>query len=421
MKGRREDKNIAYLGLGSNLGNKRLNLESAISFISKFSKILSISSFFKNEAIVKDENDPSFEFLNCVVKIELDLNPKELFTEIERIELKIGKVKNEVKNWPPRKIDIDILLFNNLNISTAELTVPHLEIFNRDFVLTPLTQIDHTLKFSGKKLLKQRRLLKRKLPIIFSILNFTPDSFSDGGMYFNEKDLRLKINKEIKNLSHVIDIGCCSTRPDVNNLLITEEEEVNRIKKLIPILKDEFQKSKWKYSLPKISIDSFRSNVIKSVIDSGVQIDYINDVSGLSDLGMIQILKENPAIKIIIMHNLGVPAKKTVTFDDDEDIILKMREWFSDKLDILKKNGIERSRIIFDIGVGFGKKSYQNILIMKNIAKFFNFNVPIFVGHSRKSFLKDIYKVKSIKKLDEITTEISGFLIKDGIEMIRVH
>ena len=128
-----------FIGLGSNVGNRLLNIEKAIDLINENSncKVVKTSSIFESVAFGVKEQD---NFLNSVVCIETDFDPANLLKLLKNIENKIGRTKTE--KWGPREIDLDILLFDNLVFSENDLTIPHKGIQERDFVMVPLTEIE---------------------------------------------------------------------------------------------------------------------------------------------------------------------------------------------------------------------------------------------------------------------------------------
>lgn len=134
--------NIAFIGIGSNEGNKIDNIKSAITLINDLPNcsIEKISSLYETLPFgdVKQDN-----FLNAVIKISISLNPQELFSELKKIEQKLGRIVRE--KWGPREIDLDILLFNDLIYSDEIITLPHKGIIYRDFVLVPLIEIEPEL------------------------------------------------------------------------------------------------------------------------------------------------------------------------------------------------------------------------------------------------------------------------------------
>ena len=133
---------IAYIGMGSNLGNKLDQCEEAISEILKIDrhKLLAKSSFFKTQPVGYTSQD---WFVNGVIKIETDLEARELLRTLKTIEAQLGRT--ETFRWGPRTIDLDILFFDDIEIDTEELQIPHPLLQNRQFVLIPLAEIDRNL------------------------------------------------------------------------------------------------------------------------------------------------------------------------------------------------------------------------------------------------------------------------------------
>lgn len=135
--------NSVILALGSNLGDKKNNILRALELLKKFSEIIKISSNYNSKALLK-ENSPKewdMDFLNCVILLETDLQLRNFFEKTKEIENIISEGKREKNNWSPRKIDIDIIDWNNEIIEQADLTIPHSRIHERDFVLVPLYEI----------------------------------------------------------------------------------------------------------------------------------------------------------------------------------------------------------------------------------------------------------------------------------------
>lgn len=128
--------NIAYIGLGSNIGDRFENLTSALRELSEFSTILTKSQIYETEPVgYKDQQD----FLNMVVKISTNLSPIDLIIRLEEIEHKMGRIKEIIDG--PRNIDLDILFFGNEIINSQSLKIPHPRLQNRKFVLQPLSEI----------------------------------------------------------------------------------------------------------------------------------------------------------------------------------------------------------------------------------------------------------------------------------------
>jgi 2-amino-4-hydroxy-6-hydroxymethyldihydropteridine diphosphokinase len=139
---------IAYIGIGSNLGDKLQHCKRAISEVLKTDrhKLLAKSSLYKTQPIGYTSQDG---FVNGVIKIETDLEPPELLRTLKTVESKLGRT--ETFRWGPRTIDLDLLFFDDIEIHTEELQIPHPRIQNRQFVLIPLAEIDGNLLHPGLK------------------------------------------------------------------------------------------------------------------------------------------------------------------------------------------------------------------------------------------------------------------------------
>ncbi|MBL6621350.1 MAG: dihydropteroate synthase [Rickettsiales bacterium] len=245
---------------------------------------------------------------------------------------------------------------------------------------------------------------------IVGILNITPDSFSDGGKYLNLETAFKQAITLISDGADVIDIGAESTRP--NATPISQSEEWQRLSYILPKLIDLIHSKK-----KQVSIDTRNSLTAKKAIEYGV--DYINDVSACSsDPNIINVVAD-ANMPIIISHNLGIPADKSITLPKDIDVIENLREWLNNKADLLIKEGIKKSNIIFDVGIGFGKNSKQSLEILSKLEEFKDIGHKIYVGHSRKSFLEEFEPKNEIDR-DNLTA-IMASKIYDYCDFIRVH
>lgn len=255
---------------------------------------------------------------------------------------------------------------------------------------------------------------------IVGILNITPDSFSGDGVVSGDYRSNLSKYREnalnsfkglINSGCEIIDIGAQSTRPDAQ--ILSADEEWNR---LDPFLSDAVNLAH--NSGVQISIDTYHPEVAKRAISLGV--DIINDVSGFADDAMIDAVLESDC-KLVVMHSLSVPADRNLVLDGDADVIQNLTDWFKDRIDILENKGIDRERIVVDPGVGFGKTPVQSLNIVKDahiLRKLLN--VPIYIGHSRKSFLT-LFTNESADKRDALTLAFSALMMQNNVDYLRVH
>jgi dihydropteroate synthase len=246
-------------------------------------------------------------------------------------------------------------------------------------------------------------------PLVMGILNITPDSFSDGGDYFEPKDAVSQAKRIIAEGADIIDIGGESSRPGAEE--ITVGEEIGRV---LPIIKAVREIS----DMP-ISIDTTKAEVAEEAIKTGA--DIINDISAMHfDERMVEVaLKyETP---IILMHMLGKP--KTMQADPSyTDCVGEIKQFFAERINYCESKGINRDMIIIDPGIGFGKRLQDNLDIIKNLGQFKSFGCPVMIGSSRKSFIGMITKDNN-KPAERIGGSIASVLaaIRNGCNIVRVH
>ncbi len=405
----------ACIGFGSNIENRLSYIESAIKEMEKqgFS-ILKISPIYETPALLPPNALEGWDrpFLNGVAQVQCGTSPQQLLNSLKMIEKNLGRKTN--LKWAPRTIDLDILLFNGQVINTEELQIPHPEMINRNFVLTPLKEMEPFLEIPGKgknnTVLELFRRLPLKLPTWMHILNVTPDSFSDGGQLdlSNYTSILQRISGQ--NI-HIVDLGAESTRPGA--IPVSPEEEWQRLMPYIHLFFDFYEN---KIFRPKLSLDTRYPQTARKGIDMGV--DIINDVGGLSD-GMLEVLKDTK-VEYILMHSMTVPASHDNTLPIDKDPVDEIKKWLHEKISILKEHNISLDRIIFDPGIGFGKTADQSLNILKRIREFYCFPLRILVGHSRKSFMKLFYSDNPVDR-DCESAGLSLSLVKQGVDILRVH
>lgn len=250
---------------------------------------------------------------------------------------------------------------------------------------------------------------------IVGILNVTPDSFSDGGKFDSLDAALTHLKKMIAEGANVIDIGAESTRPKA--IPIGPEEEWRRLAKILPAIISEVKKSPKKI---KTSIDSYHFATIQK--SHALGIDVINDVSGLSDEKIVDFIAAKN-IETVLMHNASVPAIPDAVINRNLNLISEMLKWAEEKITFLQKKNVQKSQLIFDVGIGFGKDALQSIRVLKNIDSFRILGLPLYVGHSKKSFLEAIDFSDFGEGLDrgEKTLIISDYLVKKEVDFLRIH
>jgi dihydropteroate synthase len=242
---------------------------------------------------------------------------------------------------------------------------------------------------------------------VMGILNVTPDSFYDGGEYFSPKQAVARGRQMAAEGADIIDIGGQSTRPGSDWL--SEEEELARILPVIEELSPQL-------TIP-ISVDTVRAGVAAQAIAAGAEI--INDISGGRFDPAILTVAARQQVPIILMHIRGTP--KTMQLDIHyDDLFGEMAKYFQETIQMAEDQGIDPGRIIIDPGIGFGKRLEDNLAIIANLDYFSQFEKPILIGLSRKSFLGKILDIDAAGRLSG-TIAANALSIWNGAEIIRVH
>ncbi len=255
-------------------------------------------------------------------------------------------------------------------------------------------------------------------PKIVGILNLTPDSFSDGGKYFDEEKALFHLAEMMSSGVDIVDIGAESTRP--NAQIISAQEEISRLENILPKLIFAIKNfNQINHKNIQASIDSYHFETIVFAHKIGVEI--INDVSGLIDEKIIDYIARNN-LRAILMHNLAIHSNPDLIVNRDLNVVDEIINWAQAKINFLTSKKIQKSQLIFDPGIGFSKNPTQSIRILKNINAFRVLNLPIYVGHSKKSFL-DSLNILSQSNLDRTakTLIISQYLAQKNVDYLRVH
>ncbi len=241
------------------------------------------------------------------------------------------------------------------------------------------------------------------------ILNLTPDSFSDGGDFFNLEKALIQAEKLIKNGVDVIDIGSQSTRPGAE-----EVGSAIEIERLIPTL-IELRK---RFPDIIISVDTFNSDVALKALSNGA--NWINDVTGGRRDEEIYDVVSKFECPFVITHSKG-NSQNMINLTNYGNLI----EDIINTLEILThkaiSKGVKKNKIILDPGLGFAKNTSQNIIVLKNLRKFKKLGYPLLIGASRKRFIGEVLNISNPKDRDIGTLAISCLCSQLNIEIVRVH
>jgi dihydropteroate synthase len=254
----------------------------------------------------------------------------------------------------------------------------------------------------------QRLIPANQRPILMGILNITPDSFYDGNRYFNLDEAVTRAKILISDGADILDIGGESTRP--GSLPVATEEEIERV---IPVIKEIR-----KFSDIPISVDTRKSTVAFESIKSGANI--INDVSaGRFDKAMVDLLSSEKQTGYIIMHMRGDPVSMQEK-PEYCDVIKEINTFFEEIISHFVSRGVAARRLMIDPGIGFGKTSEHNLIIINNLSIFSKLGFPIVIGVSRKRFINSISPSEPSDRLAG-TLAAGARAVENGASLLRVH
>ncbi|MBU3923263.1 dihydropteroate synthase [Patescibacteria group bacterium] len=247
-----------------------------------------------------------------------------------------------------------------------------------------------------------------KKTYLMGILNVTPDSFSDGGRYFDRTLAIKRAYEMVEEGADIIDIGGESTRPGSEPVPLQEE-----IARTIPVIEEISKKIK----VP-VSIDTYKAEVAKRALDAGASI--VNDISGLRfDPEMPKVVSRYK-VPVVIMHIKGTP-KNMQANPIYEALIPEIMDYLRESIKLAVESGIAEDKIIIDPGIGFGKTFDHNLEIIKNLHEFKYLEKPILIGLSRKAFIGKILDDAPAPERLEGTAAAVAISILNGANIIRVH
>jgi len=234
------------------------------------------------------------------------------------------------------------------------------------------------------------------------VLNITPDSFSDGGRFFDPGRASEHARRLVMEGADILDVGAESTRPYANAVAVSADEELQRLEPVLPTALG--------LDVP-VSIDTMKAKVAAWALEAGAAI--ANDVWGLQrDPDMARVVADYK-VPVIIMHNREAA-------DPAIDIMADIAAFFARSLEIAERAGISSDKIVLDPGIGFGKTPQQSITALARIAELKSFNLPILVGASRKRFINSVPPSEPIDRIGgSIAAHVIAYL--NGATIIRTH
>jgi dihydropteroate synthase len=246
---------------------------------------------------------------------------------------------------------------------------------------------------------------------LVAILNITPDSYSDGGLYNSPSTVSEQIKKILASNADIIDIGAISTRP--NSTSPTLEEERKRFDLVLPNIIDALKNSKI-----GVSIDSYNYETLNYLMTK-LPLAWINDQNGYKDERIISLAKDTK-IKLVLMHNITLHVDPKITIPENLDATKVVKEWLLERAQFLQAQGIRKDQIILDPGIGCGKTAIQSWKLIREAKEFVNTGYEILFGHSRKSFMNLITDL-DFSQRDLETSAISLYLSMQGVDYLRIH
>jgi dihydropteroate synthase len=254
-------------------------------------------------------------------------------------------------------------------------------------------------------------------PLVMGILNVTPDSFSDGGAYIEPGRAVEHALRMIRDGARIIDVGPESTRPGAMDTPAGEQ-----IKRAVPVIREIRRRD----PSISISIDTRLKVVAEAAIDAGA--DMINDVSALRDDSAMVDVAARARVPVVLMHRRGSSADMQAGGGPRyDDVIGETRSFLIERMEFAVAHGIDRSRIILDPGIGFGKRIEHNLLILKRIADFVSIGRPVLIGASRKRFLGETLRqvfpaaTNDPPASDVASAACSLIAAQTGAAIVRVH
>ncbi|MBB1471034.1 dihydropteroate synthase [Pseudoalteromonas sp. SG41-5] len=260
--------------------------------------------------------------------------------------------------------------------------------------------------------LPRGRSLHLDTPVIMGILNVTPDSFSDGGRYYQTDSAVIQAQKLLADGATILDIGGESTRPGAPDVSL--EDELARV---IPAIEAIRAHSDSAVNDCIISIDTSKSEVMRQAILADA--DIVNDVRALQEPNALATVAQYPDVAVCLMHMQGQPRSMQNSPHYD-DLFSDINDFFVQRINACETAGIQRQQIILDPGFGFGKTLSHNYQLLARFNEFNHFGLPVLAGLSRKSMIGNLLNRQTNERL---AGSLAGALIaaQNGAKIIRVH
>lgn len=243
--------------------------------------------------------------------------------------------------------------------------------------------------------------------LVMGILNVTPDSFSDGGEFFDRNRAVEHGLRMVEQGAAIIDVGGESTRP--GSASVSAGEQIERV---VPVIEELSAKT----DVP-ISIDTCDFDVARASLDAGAAM--LNDITALGDERIGELASERQ-VPLVMMHMLGTPATMQIEPRYD-DVVAEVLDYLLDRAKRAEHLGVASDMIFIDPGIGFGKTLEHNLLLLKNIDKFVACGYRVLVGTSRKSFIGTVTGREKPSERIYGTASTVALCAAAGVSVVRVH
>ena len=427
-----------YLALGSNLeskiGSRASHIHAALQAIRRFGTVADTSFLYETAAAyVTDQPD----FLNAVCQIYTSLAPHELLVALKGIEQELGRTFTV--RYGPRTVDLDILFYDDIQMESEDLTIPHPRIVERDFVLEPLLDIAPDLVHPSRGQTIEHIWsilnpvpLQQVMPVgpqvwrrgektrIMGIINGTPDSFSGDGLLGNQTELIERAVAQARRFvdegADCLDIGGQSTRP--GHTLVSVAEEIDRVMPIIEAVHREV-------SIP-ISVDTFRAEVARVALQAGASI--INDVWAMRFDPAIGQVAAEAGVPLILMHNQQIVQDSVYSGRVEstqpsllDDIVENVQQHLGQRIKAAQIEGVPRWQLVIDPGIGFGKSIEEHLVLTDRLAELEEAGYPLLYGPSRKGFIGKLLGGLPPDNRVEGTIALCVLASERGAHILRVH
>jgi dihydropteroate synthase len=246
-------------------------------------------------------------------------------------------------------------------------------------------------------------------PVVVGILNVTPDSFSDGGVFLDPEAAADHATAMLDEGAGILDVGGESTRPGSDP--VSQEEEIQRVFPVIERILSVRPEA-------MISVDTYRSGTASAALEAGASL--VNDVTALrGDFRMASVIQE-AACPVILMHMQGEP--KTMQKEPNyEDVVREVRDFLAERAEHAVAAGVRPENVIVDPGIGFGKNLEHNLALLRNLDAIVDLGFPVLIGASRKSFIEKITGVQEARDRVSGTVATTVLAYERGASFFRVH